>query len=74
MTRLPLPAEAPLNFRMLPEYIIESIAEFFDFVSRYLPDALENMDKDILITFIIVFLTPGYINNPFLKAKFVGVS
>jgi len=26
--RLPLPAEAPMAFRMLPEYILEDIAEY----------------------------------------------
>lgn len=42
----------------------------------YYPDgnALDNADKDILITFAITFLTPGYVNNPFLKAKLVAVS
>lgn len=27
-----------------------------------------------MITFAITFLSPGYINNPFLKAKLVAVS
>lgn len=72
--RLPLPTEAPAQFRMLPEYLIENISEYLDFLFRYKPDVLENPDKDVLINFFIVFLTPGYINNPFLKAKFVSVS
>jgi len=41
---------------------------------RYAPDALDNADKDVLITFSITFLSPGYVNNPFLKAKLVSVS
>ncbi len=32
--RLPLPEEAPLQFRMLPEYLIENIAEYLEFVVR----------------------------------------
>lgn len=59
---------------MLPEYLVENISEYLDFLFRYKPDVLENQDKDVLINFFIVFLTPGYINNPFLKAKFVSVS
>jgi hypothetical protein len=41
---------------------------------RYKPDAMENPDKDALIDFVLVMMTPGYINNPFLKAKLVSVS
>ncbi|WVQ99567.1 hypothetical protein IAU59_006703 [Kwoniella sp. CBS 9459] len=58
---------------MLPEYLFDNIAEYFDFLARYNPDALDNIDKDILITFIITFLSPGYVNNPFLKAKLVSI-
>ncbi|WWD17165.1 hypothetical protein CI109_101603 [Kwoniella shandongensis] len=70
---LPLPAEAPLDFRMLPEYLFDNIAEYYDFLSRYEPDAMEDLDKDILITFAITFLSPNYVNNPFLKAKLVSI-
>lgn len=59
---------------MLPEYLFDNIAEYFDFLARYEPDALDNVDKDILITFVITFLSPNYVNNPFLKAKLVSVS
>jgi hypothetical protein len=44
-----------------------------DFCS-YEPDALDDADKDFLITFAITFLSPNYVNNPFLKAKLVSVS
>ncbi|OCF33004.1 ubiquitin-conjugation factor E4 B [Kwoniella heveanensis BCC8398] len=70
---LPLPTESPLEFRMLPEYLFDNIAEYFDFLARYNPDALDDIDKDIVITFIITFLSPGYVNNPFLKAKLVSI-
>ncbi|CAD6576435.1 MAG: hypothetical protein TREMPRED_001677 [Tremellales sp. Tagirdzhanova-0007] len=70
---LPLPTEAPLSFRMLPEYLFDNVAEYYDFLARYEPDALEDFDKDILITFAITFLSPDYVNNPFLKAKLVSI-
>ncbi|WVQ80243.1 hypothetical protein IAT38_002348 [Cryptococcus sp. DSM 104549] len=70
---LPLPDEAPIAFRMLPEYLFENVAEYFDFLAKYDPDALEDLDKDVLITFAITFLSPGYVNNPFLKAKLVTI-
>jgi ubiquitin conjugation factor E4 B len=71
---------------MLPEYLFENVAEYVEFLSRqvglrnreltarYNADALDDADKDILITFTIVFLSPGYVNNPFMKAKLVSVS
>nr|XP_018262826.1 ubiquitin-conjugation factor E4 B [Kwoniella dejecticola CBS 10117]OBR84984.1 ubiquitin-conjugation factor E4 B [Kwoniella dejecticola CBS 10117] len=71
--KLPLPAEASLEFRMLPEYLFDNVTEYFDFLARYHPDALDDVDKDILITFVVVFLSPNYVNNPFLKAKLVSI-
>nr|XP_019046475.1 ubiquitin-conjugation factor E4 B [Kwoniella bestiolae CBS 10118]OCF25405.1 ubiquitin-conjugation factor E4 B [Kwoniella bestiolae CBS 10118] len=70
---LPLPSESPLEFRMLPEYLFDNITEYFDFLARYNPDALDDVDKDILITFVVTFLSPNYVNNPFLKAKLVSI-
>ena len=58
---------------MLPEYLFDNVAEYFEFLSRYRAEALDDGDKDILITFTIVFLSPGYVNNPFMKAKLVHV-
>jgi ubiquitin conjugation factor E4 B len=59
---------------MLPEYLFDNVAEYLEFLSRYRAEALDDGDKDILITFTIVFLSPGYVNNPFMKAKLVQVS
>lgn len=56
---------------MLPEYLFDNVAEYLEFLSRYRAESLDDGDKDILITFTIVFLSPGYVNNPFMKAKLV---
>jgi Ubiquitin elongating factor core len=32
---LPLPKEVPLDFRVLPEYILEDIIDYFFFAVRY---------------------------------------
>jgi ubiquitin conjugation factor E4 B len=32
---LPLPKEVPLDFRVLPEYILEDIIDYFFFAARY---------------------------------------
>lgn len=74
MITLPLPAEAPIEFKMLPEYLIENVAEYLEFIVRWSPpDTLDKTDKDIIVTFILTFLSPNYVNNPFLKAKFMGI-
>ncbi|RXK40337.1 ubiquitin-conjugation factor E4 B, partial [Tremella mesenterica] len=70
---LPLSSEAPQQFRMLPEYFFDNVVEYCDFLSRYDPNAFDSSDKDTFITFAITFLSPGYVNNPFLKAKLVSV-
>lgn len=58
---------------MLPEYLFDNITEYLDFVTRYEPEALDNVDKDILITFVLTFLSPDYVSNPFLKGKLVSI-
>lgn len=59
---------------MLPEFFFENVVEYYDFLARYSPDALDDADKDTLITFAIAFVNPTHVNNPFLKAKLVAVS
>jgi hypothetical protein len=35
LLRLPLPDEAPLRFRMLPEYLLENISDYLEFVVKW---------------------------------------
>lgn len=71
--KLPLPIEAPVQFKMLPEYLVENIVEYLSFLSHYDADIMDAADQDIAITFAITFLSPTYVNNPFLKAKLVSI-
>ena len=74
MIDLPLPQEAPMRFRMLPEYLLENTSDYLEFVVRNAgPDTLSKSDKDTILTFVLVFLSPNYVNNPFLKAKFMSM-
>ncbi|KIM56094.1 hypothetical protein SCLCIDRAFT_133427 [Scleroderma citrinum Foug A] len=67
---LPLPQEVPMSFRVLPEYILEDVVEYFLFVVRHAPDSLDLSGKQELVIFALTFLTSTwYIKNPFLKAK-----
>ena len=73
--KLPLPAKPSDDFAILPEYIIEDIVEYFLFVLRQSPETVGSSSLDELITFTMVFLiTPGYIKNPYLKAKLAEVT
>ncbi|KAG8932849.1 hypothetical protein FRC03_000161 [Tulasnella sp. 419] len=71
---LPLPQEIPVAFRMLPEYLIEDIVEFYIFLIRHSPQSLDLAGKTELIDFTMTFLSStGYIKNPYLKAKLVQI-
>jgi ubiquitin conjugation factor E4 B len=61
---------------MLPEWIIEDIADFWLFVGKYGYETrvTQTNSKDELVAFIVTFLkNPKYIKNPYLKAKFVEI-
>lgn len=46
--RLPLPKEVPLDFRVLPEYILEDIIDYFFFAVRYAPVLLAIGNSSVL--------------------------
>jgi ubiquitin conjugation factor E4 B len=73
---LPLPAEVPDVFSMLPEWIIEDIVEIFIFIGKYgfETQVMQQCPHDELVTFVITFLNnTKYVKNPYLKAKLVEV-
>ncbi|KAF9431338.1 hypothetical protein BGZ76_000436, partial [Entomortierella beljakovae] len=72
--KFPLPETPSKDFAILPEYIIEDIVEYFLFVLRHSPETIGSATLDELITFTMAFLvTPGYIKNPYLKAKLAEI-
>ncbi|KAI0755049.1 ubiquitin elongating factor core-domain-containing protein [Daedaleopsis nitida] len=71
---LPLPKEVPTSFRVLPEYLLEDVIEYYLFVIRQSPKSLELSGKNEMLMWCLTFLTSTwYIKNPFLKAKIVEV-
>ncbi|TFY76233.1 hypothetical protein EWM64_g7779 [Hericium alpestre] len=69
---LPLPKEVPVDFKMLPEFILEDAIEYYIFVTRTAPNTLELSGREELLIFALTFLTSTwYIKNPFLKLKIV---
>ncbi|PLW41722.1 hypothetical protein PCANC_04531 [Puccinia coronata f. sp. avenae] len=73
--KLPLPNECRLEFRMLPEYVLEDVIEFYSFISRQSPGTLLQSTAviDELLTFTLVFLTTPYLKNYHLKSKFIEI-
>ncbi|KAH9819920.1 ubiquitin elongating factor core-domain-containing protein [Melampsora americana] len=73
--KLPLPQDCPLAFRMLPEYVLEDVIEFYSFISRHSPPTLLRSSAviDELLTFTLVFLTTPYLKNFHLKSKFIEI-
>ncbi|TIB05941.1 hypothetical protein E3P96_00778 [Wallemia ichthyophaga] len=71
---LPLPEEIPIEFKMLPEYILESTVDFFIQLTRHQPHLLESSGKEELMNFLVTFVcTPKYIGNPYSRNKIVEI-
>ncbi|KAF9644135.1 hypothetical protein BDM02DRAFT_3272627 [Thelephora ganbajun] len=72
LVELPLPRDVPIHFRVLPEFVLEDVIDYFLFIVRHSPNSLELSGKNELVIFTLTFLTSTwYIKNPFLKAKLV---
>ena len=62
------------NFRMLPEYILEDVLDYYIFVCRNNPIVFENaLRNEILAVCICVLQNPGMVKNPYLKSKLVEI-
>jgi len=71
---LPLPKDVPLDFRVLPEYILEDIIDYLFFAVRHGPASLELTGKEEVLIFTLTFmLSTWWIKNPFLKNKIIDI-
>lgn len=74
LVSLPLPDEIPIEFKMMPEYILESTVDFFIQLTRYQPHLLESSGKEELMNFVVTFIcSPKYIGNPYSRNKIVEI-
>ncbi|KAI9465596.1 ubiquitin elongating factor core-domain-containing protein [Lactarius psammicola] len=74
VVELPLPKEVPLGFRVLPEYVLEDVIDYFFFVVRHGPTSLELAGKEEVLIFTLTFmLSTWWIKNPFLKNKIIDI-
>ena len=76
---LPLPAQLPMEFAALPEYLVEDASELLLFLSRFAIDIVAGPDgrgvdiAPMLRLFTMLLATPTYCTNPYLRAKLVEV-
>ncbi|KAI0300378.1 ubiquitin elongating factor core-domain-containing protein [Russula brevipes] len=74
VVELPLPKEVPLDFRVLPEYVLEDIIDYLFFAVRHGPSSLELTGKEEVLIFTLTFmLSTWWIKNPFLKNKIIDI-
>ncbi|KAK3258117.1 hypothetical protein CYMTET_32824, partial [Cymbomonas tetramitiformis] len=71
---LPLPVPCPMDFAMLPEFLVEDLVEFLLYISYQSRSTLSGENLTEIMEFLIVFVgSPLYIKNPYLRSKFVEV-
>lgn len=68
-------AEPPKVFSFYPEYFVDNIAQHILYLGKELPELLiRNPQFDRLLVFLITFLFESkYINNPYVKIRFIEV-
>jgi len=72
--QLPLPVPCPVEFALVPEFIVEDLADLLLYLSRFTPSILASEAMTELMDFLVVFSgSPLYVKNPYLRAKFLEV-
>ncbi|CAE7116128.1 unnamed protein product [Rhizoctonia solani] len=67
---LPLPEQIPDDFRMLPEYFVEDVVDYYTHIIKFRSDLLDPTLRTEFLVFALTFLSSTwYIKNPFLKSK-----
>ncbi|KDN45409.1 hypothetical protein RSAG8_04996, partial [Rhizoctonia solani AG-8 WAC10335] len=67
---LPLPEQVLDDFRMLPEYFVEDVVDYYIYIMKTRNDLLDNTLRTEFLVFALTFLSSTwYIKNPFLKSK-----
>jgi len=70
---MPLPQEPALLFSLIPEWVVDDIADFLLFGVQFMPWIVSSMD-DTLVTWLLTCLAhPQYFSNPYLVSKLVEV-
>jgi len=74
VTEVPLPYEMPMIMKLVPEHIVDDIAELFKIVAELSPEALDSLDDvslQILLDSSIIFMgSPKLIPKSFIRTNF----
>lgn len=68
---LPIQGNTTLEFQNFPEYFVEVISTLTIYIARNVPDVVSDGLSPLLIFFVTFLRQPSFINNPYVKAKFV---
>jgi ubiquitin conjugation factor E4 B len=66
---LPLPAVAPEAFRMIPQYLVEDVARFLQYMNAYADWSGVNMRSmdDVILCCTALMASPSHVPNPYLR-------
>merc|ERR1719234_626705 len=71
---MPLPPSPSPLFCVLPEWVVDDLADFLLFGLQFLPVVVSNSCPPSLTTWLLTMLThTHYFNNPYLVSKLVEV-
>jgi len=74
MPNLPLPQEPPLLFKLLPEWVVDDMADFLLFGLQFLPQVVSTYCSSTMVTWLQTMLChTHYFANPYLASKLVEV-
>ncbi|KAL9957844.1 hypothetical protein ACROYT_G034792 [Oculina patagonica] len=69
---IPLPTETPTGLLFIPEFIVETMADFIIFLRHFSEETLESAGSSLhhLVTFFVIYMgSPERVRNPHLRAK-----
>ncbi|KAJ7373174.1 Ubiquitin conjugation factor E4 A [Desmophyllum pertusum] len=69
---IPLPTETPTGLLFVPEFIVETMADFIIFLRHFSEETLESAGRSLhhLVTFFVIYMgSPERVRNPHLRAK-----
>ena len=72
--QLPLPAEQPEVFKVLPEYFLEDIVDNFKFITQNIPHIITPQQCEEIVQVCVTFLRSSeYVKNPGVKSGLVTI-
>jgi len=72
--KLPLATEPPQLLTMLPEWVVDDLADFLLFGLQFLPQVVSaNMDHTLVTWLLVCVCHPHYFSNPYLVSKLIEV-